>query len=110
MEKCNRSFPYVLSEEESRDLNTRVKLSGLTKQDYIIKCLLEQDIVIQGNPRVFKALRNQMTEILTELRRIENSSEVSDERRNNYGQEKPSSYKVALYIPNFISLNTVMGS
>ncbi len=75
----NVTVAFRMSEEESGDLNTRVKLSGLTKQDYIIKRLLEHDIVVQGNPRVFKALRNQMTEILTELRRIENSSEISDE-------------------------------
>ena len=33
--------------------------------------LLDTDVVVQGNPRVFKALRNQMAEILTQLQRIE---------------------------------------
>ena len=70
---------FRVSPEESEDLNRRVKLSGLNKQDYIIKRLLERDIIVQGNPRVFKALRNQMTEILSELRRIETASEISDE-------------------------------
>ena len=70
---------FRVSPEESEDLNRRVKLSGLNKQDYIIKRLSERDVVVQGNPRVFKALRNQMTEILLELRRIESASEISDE-------------------------------
>ena len=37
-------------------------------QDYIIRRLQCRDVVVQGNPRVFKALRNQMviTEVLTE--------------------------------------------
>ena len=70
---------FRVSPEESEDLNRRVKLSGLNKQDYIIKRLSERDVIVQGNPRVFKALRNQMTEILTELRRIERCSEFSDE-------------------------------
>ena len=70
---------FRVSPEESEDLNRRVKLSGLNKQDYIIKRLSERDVVVQGNPRVFKALRNQMTEILSELRRIETASEISDE-------------------------------
>lgn len=70
---------FRVSPEESEDLNRRVKLSGLNKQDYIIKRLSERDVIVQGNPRVFKALRNQMTEILTELRRIERCSEISDE-------------------------------
>ena len=33
--------------------------------------LLDTDVVVQGNPRVFKALRNQMAEILTQLQRVE---------------------------------------
>ena len=37
------------------------------------------DVVVQGNPRVFKALRNQMTDILDELRRIEAGTGVDDE-------------------------------
>jgi len=37
-----------------------------------------RDVVVQGNPRVYKALKNQLAEVLSELQRIENSS-VSDE-------------------------------
>ena len=39
----------------------------------------KQDIVVQGNPRVFKALRNQLAEVLTELQRIEAGGGVNDE-------------------------------
>ena len=42
----------------------------------MVRRLLERDVVVQPNTRVFKALRNQMTEILTELRRIENGANV----------------------------------
>ena len=70
---------FRVSPEESADLNTRVRLSGLTKQDYIVKRLSERDIIVQPNTRVFKALRNQMTDILTELKRLESSGSVSDE-------------------------------
>lgn len=34
---------------------------------------------MQGNPRVFKALRNQLAEVLSELQRIENGNAVNDE-------------------------------
>lgn len=67
----SRQVTFRLSPEEADLLDTYVKLSGLTKQDYITRRLLEQEIVVQGNPRVFKALRNQMAEILTQLQRIE---------------------------------------
>ena len=56
-----------------------VKLTGLTKQDYIIRRLLERDVVVQGNPRVYKALRDQLAAVLDELRRIESGQGVNDE-------------------------------
>lgn len=70
---------FRMSPQERDDLDIRVKLSGLTKQDYIIKRLLERDVIVQPSSRLFKALRNQMTEILTELKRIENGANVDDE-------------------------------
>ena len=51
-------------------IEKRVALSGLTKQEYITRRLQEDGIIVNGNPRVYKALRNQMGEILEELRRI----------------------------------------
>lgn len=51
----------------------------MTKQDYIIRRLQERDVVVQGNPRVYKALKEQMGLILTELRRLSTGSDISDE-------------------------------
>ena len=68
-----------MSEEENEQLNIAVKLSGLTKQDYIISRLLSRDVVVHGNPRVFKALRNQFSDVLNELQRIEAGASVDDE-------------------------------
>ena len=75
----NRTVAFRVSEEENTLINTQVRLSGLTKQDYIIRRLQCRDVVVQGNPRVYKALRNQMTEIYGELQRITNAGELSDE-------------------------------
>lgn len=60
-----------MSPEEDAQLETVVKLSGLTKQDYIIRKLLDKEVVVQGNPRVYKALRDQLATVLAELRRME---------------------------------------
>ena len=73
-----RTIGFRVSPEEDQLINSAVALSGLTKQDYIVKRLLCRDVVVQGNPRVYKALKNQLAEVLSELQRIENSS-VSDE-------------------------------
>ena len=63
---------FRMSPEERDDLNVRVKLSGLTKQDYVIKRLLEREVIVIPSSRLYKAMREQMTEILSELKRIEN--------------------------------------
>ena len=70
---------FRMSPEENADLNTRVWLSGLTKQDYIIRRLQERDVVVQGNPRVYKALKDQLELVLHELRRLGDAKDVSDE-------------------------------
>lgn len=75
----NITIGFRVSEEEGRLIDDCVRLSGLSKQDYITRRLLCRDVVVQGNPRVYKALRNQMAVIYTELKRIEQCGEISDE-------------------------------
>lgn len=75
----NKTVAFRTSPEEDKQLETYVKLSGLTKQDYIIRRLLEREVIVQGNPRVFKALREQLVAILEELRRIEAGAEMDQE-------------------------------
>ena len=75
----NKTVAFRVSEEEAKLIDTQVALSGLTKQDYIIRRLQCRDVVVQGNPRVYKALRNQMADIYDELKRLECCSEANDE-------------------------------
>ena len=75
----NITVGFRVSPEESEQIDRAVRLSGLTKQDYITRRLLCQDVVVQGNPRVYKALRNQMADIYEELKRLERCSEANDE-------------------------------
>ena len=70
---------FRVSEEEAKLINDCVALSGLSKQDYIVRRLQCRDVVVQGNPRVYKALRNQMADIYEELKRLERCSEANDE-------------------------------
>lgn len=75
----NKTVAFRVSPEEDAQIETFVKLSGLTKQDYITRRLTCKDVVVQGNPRVYKALRDQLAAVLNELRRIEAGGSVSDE-------------------------------
>ena len=75
----NKTVAFHLSPEEDKQLETYVKLSGLTKQDYITRRLLKREVVVQGNPRVFKALRDQLVAVLEELRRIDAGAKTDQE-------------------------------
>ena len=77
----NITVGFRVSPEENEAINAAVKLSGLPKQEYCYRRCLERDIVVQGNPRVYKALRDQLAAVLTELQRIENAGGVTDELR-----------------------------
>ena len=78
----NTVVAFRVSPEEDKQIETAVRLSGLTKQDFIIQRLRCRDIVVQGNPRVYKALRNELSAVLGELQRIEAGAGVDDELLN----------------------------
>ena len=76
----SKTVSFRMSPEENALLDSYARLSGMTKQDYMIARLLQKEIVVQGNPRVDKALRNQLDAVLMELRRIESAGQVEPER------------------------------
>ena len=78
----NKTVAFRVSPEEDMQIETFVKLSGLTKQDYITRRLICKDVVVQGNPRVFKALHKELAAVLTELQRIEAGEKINDELLN----------------------------
>ena len=88
----NRTIAFRVSEEENEQINVAVKLSGLSKQDYIIRRLLCKDIVVQGNPRVYKALKVTIAEVLVELRQIASGDNVSDELLDTISQINTTLY------------------
>ena len=81
----NKTVAFRVSPEEDEQIEIAVRLSGLTKQDYITRRLLCRDVVVQGNPRVYKALRDQLAAVLEELRRIKSGDSVNDELFDTIG-------------------------
>ena len=75
----NKTVAFRVSPEEDAQIETAVRLSGLTKQDYITRRLLCREIVVQGNPRVYKALRNELNSVLEELKRLEAGQSIDGE-------------------------------
>ncbi len=82
-DNCNRwrskTIAFRVSPEENELLNKQVRLSGLTKQEYLTSNMLKRDIIVVGNPRVHKALKNQIDEMISELRRINDASKIDSE-------------------------------
>lgn len=76
--RCH-TISFRMSPEESRQLDIAVKLSGLTKQEYVCNRCLERNVVVQGNPRVYKALKDQLAEVLAELRKLATASAITPE-------------------------------
>ena len=79
----NITVGFRVSPEENEQINAAVALSGLPKQEYCYRRCMNRDIVVQGNPRVYKALRNQLSAVLDELKRIESPRDLSDELLDN---------------------------
>ena len=79
----NITVGFRVSPEENEQIDTAVALSGLPKQEYCYRKCLNRDIVVQGNPRVYKALRDQLAAVLDELRRIETAGDIRDELYEN---------------------------
>ena len=76
----DRTVTFRVSDEERKVLYDCIKMSGLSKQDYLLSKATNREVVVQGrSPRVYKALRDQMNEIYEELKRLESSGECRDE-------------------------------
>ncbi len=72
----NKTVAFRVSPEEDELIETLVRLSGLTKQEYIVRRLQEKEIVVVGNPRVYKALKMELAKVLEELQCIKGGEEV----------------------------------
>lgn len=70
---------FRVSPEEQEELNRAVALSGLTKQEYCYRKCMGREVVVQPNPRVYKALKTQMLFIFDELERISAGENVQPE-------------------------------
>ncbi len=74
----NKTVSFRMSKEEVILLDNLVALSGLTKQDYIIKRLLCKDVVVVGNTRVYKVLKNHIEQLCMELKNLSTMREIDD--------------------------------
>lgn len=65
--------------EETQELNVKVSLSGLSKQDYIIQCLLKHEIRVVGGMKVAKKVQVHLDTILEELQTLDEADRDVEE-------------------------------
>lgn len=75
----SKTVGFRMSPEENEQLDRLISLSGMTKQDYIIDRLKNKEIIVTPNPRVFKALKNEITALTEELKRLSEVSKDNEE-------------------------------
>lgn len=83
--KCDRKnrwrcriVAFRVSPAEADLLDMQVKTSGMLKQEFIIKRLMNEEITVRPNIRIQKYLQQYLIDILNELRRIERIEQDSD--------------------------------
>lgn len=74
----SKTVSFRVSPEEWEQFEIAVKLSGLTKQDYLIARIEQRDVIVRGNPRVYKALKDELGKVLAVLQSIDDAF-VDDE-------------------------------
>ena len=62
---------FCMLPEEKQELNVKVSLTGLSKQDYIIQCLLKHEIRVVGGMKVAKKGQVHLDTILEELQTLD---------------------------------------
>lgn len=75
----SKTIAFRVTPEENEQIIALAKLSGMSKQDYLISRSMNRDMVIAGNPRVHKALKQQMQQLIQEFQGLCSASELSPE-------------------------------
>ncbi len=82
----NVLISFRMLPQEANNLNQQVALSGLTKQDYIIKCLLEREVRVVCGRKVAREMQEVLEALLEELQYLEEgvvpSAEIMEPLKN----------------------------
>ena len=76
----SETIAYRCSPEEREELDKRWRLLGYqTKQDYVLDAVLHNQVTAKGNPMMLVSFRKELNEILAELERFDEASEMDEE-------------------------------
>ena len=66
----SKTMAFRVTPEEYEEICELARLSGMDRQDYIVSRLKNKEIVVKPSPRVYKALKDDMARVYTQLLRI----------------------------------------
>lgn len=67
---------FRVSPEENEMINRKIALSGMTKQDYIVECLLHHNVTVHGNPYVYRSLKKELEHFIEVISKINSLNEI----------------------------------
>ncbi len=75
----NKTVAFRMSPAEACELDDKVKLSGLTKQEYLIRACLDHRVKVVCSIKVVRQMQEYLEAILFELQSLREGSEPSEE-------------------------------
>ena len=75
----SKTIAFRMSPEENQLLDDMVRLSGLTKQEYIVRRVLQTDVTVMPNPRVHKALKEKIEALCLQMEELRKMSDITPE-------------------------------
>ena len=70
---------FRVTPEQARHIDLMARASSMTKQNYLYRRALEEEVVVRPDIRVYKMLRDEMARVYRELRRIRSADKVDEE-------------------------------
>ena len=80
----NRTVAFRVSDAEYDALNARVAASGMMKQDFLISCIEDKEVVNLPDIHTYKMLKKSMLDIYVELRRMRSAEEMDERVIDDY--------------------------
>jgi hypothetical protein len=77
--KRNKCVNFRLTEEENQILNKKIELSGLLKQEYILNCLLNYEVKIAQDYKLFDRLSKEIFQLARVIKRYGKLEEPDQE-------------------------------
>ncbi len=74
----NKIVSFRVSEEEWEEISRLVKISGMSKQAYVMDRLANREITVLPNPRIHRALKAELQSTVERLQDSDAGEEVCD--------------------------------